>query len=216
VPGTTRDILELSLDIGGLPVIVADTAGLRHTDDVVESIGVGRAKKAVQEADISLCVLSLPEAVVDPLDSLEMRMPPSLETLITPETFFVLNKSDLVSTSAPKLPTILNGKAWTISLSTGEGTTEFLDKFSKVLQARYDLFENQDSGQAPLITHARHRIHLESALQFIEAFLDTPSEDVVLGAEELRYAAQAIGKVSGLIAVEDVLDAVFRDFCIGK
>lgn len=152
--------------------------------------------------------------VVDTPDPLEMRMPPSLETLITPETFFLLNKSDLAGTSTPKLPTTLNGKAWTVSLSTGEGTTEFLDNFSKVLQTRYDMFE--DSSQTPLITHARHRTHLESALQFIEAFLDTPPEDVVLGAEELRYAAQAIGKVSGLIAVEDILDAVFRDFCIGK
>ncbi|KAG5219924.1 Calcineurin [Salix suchowensis] len=66
----------------------------------------------------------------------------------------------------------------------------------------------------PLITHTRQRVHLESAARFIETFLSTPPEDVVLAAEELRYAAQAVGKISGLIDVEDVLDVVFKDFCI--
>jgi len=216
IPGTTRDILELSLDIGGLPVIVADTAGLRHTNDMVEIIGVERAKKAVLGADISLCVLSLQETMIDAIGGPQMRIPPLIEPLITPETFFLLNKSDLASTPIIDLPATLSGRAWPVSLSTGEGTKEFLDNFSRALQKRYDLFEDRDNSQTPLITHARHRTHLESALQFLEAFLGTPAEDVVLGAEELRYAAQAIGKVSGLIDVEDVLDAVFRDFCIGK
>lgn len=72
------------------------------------------------------------------------------------------------------------------------------------------------STSEPLITHARHRAHLQNALENLEAFLPTGPEEVVYGAEELRYAAQAVGKVTGLIDVEDVLDAVFRDFCIGK
>lgn len=72
------------------------------------------------------------------------------------------------------------------------------------------------SASEPLITHARHRAHLQNALEYLEAFLPTGPEEVVYGAEELRYAAQAVGKVTGLIDVEDVLDAVFRDFCIGK
>lgn len=99
-----------------------------------------------------------------------------------------------------------------------------------------------EEARAPLITHARHRSHLESALGFLDAFLETSGarcgfsthltlshvlfrhtdilvlgvEDVVLGAEELRYAAQAVGKISGLVDVEDVLDVIFRQFCIGK
>jgi len=84
---------------------------------------------------------------------------------------------------------------------------------------RYQLLQDADSedASAPLITHARHRAHLESALGFLEAFLDTRGvEDIVLGAEELRYAAQAIGKISGLVDVEDVLDVIFHQFCIGK
>jgi len=63
---------------------------------------------------------------------------------------------------------------------------------------------------------ARHRVHLESACMFLKAFLDTPSSDIVLAAEELRYAAQAIGRVTGEIGTEEVLDTLFKGFCIGK
>jgi len=86
-------------------------------------------------------------------------------------------------------------------------------------KSRYHLLQDSESedASAPLITHARHRVHLESALGFLDAFLDTRGvEDVVLGAEELRYAAQAVGKISGLVDTEDVLDVIFSQFCIGK
>ncbi|KAI0637698.1 tRNA modification GTPase TrmE [Trametes polyzona] len=216
VPGTTRDILELSLDIGGLPVIVADTAGLRKTDDMVEKIGVERAKQLVESSDVSLCVLPAPEVLSQTNDGKwKMQLPPPLESLVKEDTLVLLNKTDLVPTGIrPSWP---SDTIWQASLSTGEGMAAFMQGFANVLQQRYNLL-NEDSSriEEPLITHARHRTHLENALQFIDAFLDTPPEDVVLAAEELRYAAQAIGKISGLIDVEDVLDAIFRDFCIGK
>ncbi|KAK0242322.1 tRNA modification GTPase TrmE [Armillaria nabsnona] len=210
VPGTTRDILELSLDIGGLPVIISDTAGLRATTDLVESIGIERAKKAVQSADISLCVLSLSDMA---FNGDKTVLPSSLNGLVNENTFYLFNKADLVPPECVQLAQTNN--AWVTSLDTGQGTAEFLAQFSEALRSNYDLGDANDS-QAPLITHARHRAHLETALQFLKAFLETPSDEVVLGAEELRYAAQAIGKVSGLIDVEDILDSVFRDFCIGK
>ncbi|KAF9468779.1 tRNA modification GTPase TrmE, partial [Collybia nuda] len=220
VPGTTRDILELSLDIGGLPVIVADTAGLRKTNDIVEIIGIERANVAVQTANISLCVLSLPEVLEFASDGPQLRIPKALKQLITPNTHFLFNKSDLLKSpiSSQALCSLTGKPAWTASLTTGEGLTKFLEGFSVALQnrLRYDLHEDRPSSQAPLITRARHRIHLESACRFLEAFLRTSPHDVVLGAEELRYAAQAVGKVSGSIDVEDVLDSVFKDFCIGK
>jgi len=152
----------------------------------------------------------------DSINGSHIKIPPSIASLITPETFFLLNKSDLAPAFIPEIQTLFNTKAWVASLSTGQGMREFLDNFSRALQERYHLLDGQNNSEVPLITHARHRVHLESALRFLEAFLDTSPEDVVLGAEELRYAAQAIGKVSGLIDIEDVLDAVFRDFCIGK
>ncbi|KAL0064756.1 mitochondrial splicing system protein [Marasmius tenuissimus] len=217
IPGTTRDILEVSLDIGGLPVIVADTAGLRQTDDVVESIGVERARNMVQGSDISLCVLSLQETLES---KTAIKIPRSVQPLITPNTYFLLNKTDLVPNSfgvkdAADLG-LPHERVWAVSLTTGEGAPEFLSGLAATLQEHFHLDCGSASSQAPIITHARHRAHLETASRFIEAFLQYDANDVVLGAEELRYAAQAVGKISGLIDVEDVLDAVFRDFCIGK
>ncbi|KAF7313473.1 tRNA modification GTPase TrmE [Mycena chlorophos] len=211
VPGTTRDILELSLDIGGIPVIISDTAGLRPTDDLVEQIGVERARKAIQAADIALCVVSCEDA------DATGNLPSVVAELVTENTFVLFNKSDLRPDASANEPNTTNGTPthrWTTSLKTGEGTTEFLTGFAQALKTRFDL--DEDSPHTPLITHARHRVHLESAAGFIEAFLETTAEDVVIGAEELRYAAQAVGKVTGRIDVEDILDSLFRDFCIGK
>ncbi|RPD62049.1 tRNA modification GTPase TrmE [Lentinus tigrinus ALCF2SS1-6] len=216
IPGTTRDILELSLDIGGLPVIVADTAGLRKTDDIVESIGVDRAKQLVESSDISLCVLSASDVLVrSPDGSWDLRLPPTVESLIKDDTFILLNKTDFLPPSS--LANLPSRTTWAVSLSTNHGTQDFMESFAQALHRRYNLLTaNGLAVEEPLITHARHRAHMENALDFLEAFLDTPPEDVVFAAEELRYAAQAIGKISGLIDVEDILDAVFRDFCIGK
>ncbi|KAI0363732.1 tRNA modification GTPase TrmE [Pilatotrama ljubarskyi] len=220
IPGTTRDVLEMSLDIGGLPVIVADTAGLRKTDDAVEKIGVERARRLVESSDIQLCVLPAPDVLVQSSQGdWVLRPPSSLAPLITDDTLILLNKSDLLPHDGvlPSERGLPFQAIWQVSLTTGEGTLDFMKGLSKTLQRRYHLLSADGSrAEEPLITHARHRAHLENALQFLDAFLDTPPEDVVLAAEELRYAAQAIGKISGLIDVEDILDAVFRDFCIGK
>ncbi|KIY45972.1 tRNA modification GTPase TrmE [Fistulina hepatica ATCC 64428] len=201
VPGTTRDILELSLDIDGLPVIVADTAGLRKSEDLVESIGIERARAAVQQADISLCVLSLESAAAG--------LPQDMQDLVSADTYFLFNKNDLAvdtqqHTSKPN--------SWTVSLATGDGTETFMTGLSAALQKRFQF--KGDDDNAPIITHARHRSHLTSAAQFLRAFIE--AEDVIFGAEELRYAAKEIGKISGEIGVEDVLDSIFRNFCIGK
>lgn len=156
VPGTTRDILELSLDIGGLPVIVSDTAGIRKTDDLVESIGVQRAKTAsvavtdhsmprtyriffrIQDADISLCVLSLPGAITQTIDGSRVHVPTTLKPLIAPGTFLLFNKSDLAPTVTPEVISRSTGaKSWMVSLRTGEGTADFLSGFASALQERY-------------------------------------------------------------------------------
>jgi len=215
--------LELSLDISGLPVLVADTAGLRETADEVEQIGIEKARKTVSDADASLLVLACPDAVsLSTPSGPRLEIPAELAPLVTPHTFVLLNKTDLLPTSAlapAALPTALPQHGWAVSLTSQAGTDDFLAGLAKALQDRYQLLQDAESedASAPLITHARHRAHLESALGFLEAFLDTRGvEDVVLGAEELRYAAQAIGKISGLVDVEDVLDVIFHQFCIGK
>jgi tRNA modification GTPase len=90
----------------------------------------------VQEADVSLCVLSLPEVIFDGPDNPQMGIPPSLERLVTPETFFLLNKADLVTPAIVERVTVLNGGTWAVSLSTSQGTKEFLDGFCRALQER--------------------------------------------------------------------------------
>lgn len=157
VPGTTRDILELSLDIGGLPVIVADTAGIRQTDDLVESIGVERARNLsvpinhphrdvaehpwhrVQSTDISICVLSIPDVVGGSTGN--FVLPPSVTSLITPETYVLLNKSDMAHSAPEQVSSVLTAlgvqKGWVVSLTTDTGTQAFLHGFAESLQERY-------------------------------------------------------------------------------
>ncbi|EIM85568.1 P-loop containing nucleoside triphosphate hydrolase protein [Stereum hirsutum FP-91666 SS1] len=244
IPGTTRDVLELSLDIGGLPVIVADTAGMRKTEDIVEAIGVKRAEETLQTSDISILVLSLPDALSpssahQSSDEIRVTIPSALRHLITPQTFILLNKADLLPLESAPLPSapqqsptfkssapriMIDGweqnTVWSVSLTSALGTQEFMDGFAHALRQRFEFLPSNATGMTdlPVSTHPRHKAHLEDALRFLDAFLNTPPEmqDVVLAAEELRYAADAVGKISGVIGVEDVLDVVFRDFCIGK
>ncbi|EGO01502.1 hypothetical protein SERLA73DRAFT_49114 [Serpula lacrymans var. lacrymans S7.3] len=220
VPGTTRDVVELSLDLGGLPVIVADTAGLRKADDLVENIGIGRAQDTVKGSNISLCVLSLPDALVQTPEGPRIQIPPSVAPLITPSTYFLLNKMDMVKSppdmSGGEEVGALGNRAWAVSLRTGDGMGTFLEGFTEVLRERYDFSQDQDGSTVPLITHARHRHHLQTAIDHLHAFTSFRDKYVDIAAEEVRQAAKAIGKVTGAIDNEDVLDQLFRDFCIGK
>jgi len=102
-----------------------------------------------------------------------------------------------------------------VSLTEETGTKRFLDGLQRHLKNRYSL-DVDSASTPPLVTRERHRTHFVEALQFLQAFLNTPREEPVLAAEELRYAAQAIAKVTGRIDVENVLDIVFSEFCIGK
>ncbi|KAJ7229061.1 hypothetical protein GGX14DRAFT_346128 [Mycena pura] len=226
VPGTTRDILELSLDIGGIPIIIADTAGLRATDDPIEQIGVERARTALRAADVTLCVVSCEDVDLNGAGGgnvTSVKLPASVQALVADDTFVLFNKSDLYGRRDQLQLHGAHPHHWVASLKTGEGTAEFLEGFARALQRRHlltwrrcALDDDAASGHTPLITHARHRVHLESAARFIQAFLAASPDEVVIAAEELRYAARAVGKISGVIDVEDVLDALFRDFCIGK
>ncbi|GJJ07254.1 hypothetical protein Clacol_001454 [Clathrus columnatus] len=224
IPGTTRDVLETSLDIAGIPVRLLDTAGLRNTEDLVEKIGVQRARDAITDSDLTLCILSLP-------DFLQYRcLPDAVLPLITEKTFFLLNKSDLVARPDLELnyPGIaLYRNAWAVSLKTESGMKGFLSDFGSILNSRLVstskkfLNENDSSfaffflsvdrfgfcgDEIPLITRSRHRIHLENAVSYLDAFLSISKVDVVLSAEELRYAVQEIGKITGRVGVEDILD----------
>jgi tRNA modification GTPase len=183
--GTTRDIIEVRLDIGGYAVIVADTAGLRETADAVESEGVRRALARAEQSDLVLLLL----------DGTAGAPPPRDADLV------VWNKADLPGFRAR------NGLA--LSLKSGDGLDKLLIKLEEIVSARLEM-----GGEAPAITRARHRHALEEAVAALARSIQVPEPE--LFAEDLRLAVRAIGRITGRVDVEDLLNVVFRDFCIGK
>jgi tRNA modification GTPase len=188
--GTTRDIIEVRLDIGGYAVIVADTAGLRAASDAVESEGVRRALARAERSDLVLLLLD--GSAPDPMAGL----PPDTRADLT-----VWNKADL--------PTPARREGYTLSLKTGEGFDALMDAIGAKVSARLE-----QADEAPVLTRARHRHALEEAAAALARAELAPEAE--LFAEDLRLALRAIGRITGRVDVEDLLDVVFRDFCIGK
>ena len=203
--GTTRDVIEVHFDLAGYPVVLRDTAGLRETADPVEQEGIRRAWNALEDSDLVLWV-------VDPL---------TIET-ITParaagmQRWLVLNKADLFAPGTEpnmelRLTEVAGGQpSLTISAATGigiDGLMQALGKFA----ARFF------TGKLALVTRERHRIALrDAAAALLDAVSLGPQGAEELIAEQIRLATRALERLTGRIGVEDVLDAIFRDFCIGK
>lgn len=185
LPGTTRDVIDVRLNLKGFPVILSDTAGLREEAVGIEKEGVRRAKKRAEEADIRLLVLD----GAKPLPSNKA------EAEIT-----VFSKSDLVKDQA--------AGQW-ISVKTGEGIDGLIDQLTE--KAKIEM-----AGEAPSLTRARHRYALNEALSALAKALTVDSKDWEIVAEEVRRSLQALGRISGRVDLDELLDVVFRDFCIGK
>ena len=197
--GTTRDVIEVHLDLAGIPVILSDTAGIRDTLDDIEGEGVRRALSQAEQADFKIIV-------VDPLKA--SALTPEIFSLIDRDTIIVLNKSDLKSPTfnSHNLPTIL------ISAKTGLGVEGLLDTLKQKVRERFAISEQ------PSLTRARHRDALEDCLSSLNRFSSISSliKQPELAAENLRAACVALGKITGRVDVEDLLDIIFKDFCIGK
>ncbi len=199
--GTTRDVIEVHLDIGGYPLVVADTAGLRESADDIEREGVRRARLRAEDADLRLILI---DAAAWP------EIDPAAADLIDQESLLVINKVDLV---APKQPLSIGAiEALPISAVTGDGIEALL----AVLGAR--LTERIGDAAQPALTRARHREALEDCRHSLQRALSAAerSDRPELVAEDLRLAARALGRITGRVDVEDLLDVIFRDFCIGK
>ncbi len=212
--GTTRDVIEVHLDLGGYPVIVADTAGLRDVGDGgdggsggddIEAEGIRRARGKAREADLRLAVFdgqAWPET------------DPHTAGLVDADTLVVVNKSDL---GPPAPPLEVGGQpALAISALTGDGIEAFLAAAAERVAGLMGIAPSPVMG--PALTRARHREALKECRAALERFLAAAAGDRTpeLAAEDLRLAARALGRISGRIDVEDVLDAIVRDFCIGK
>ena len=201
--GTTRDVIEVSFDLGGYPLTLADTAGLRSAAEAesvgaVEREGMRRSLSRSESADITI-------EVRDATEDME-----AVQTAIgggDSSRLIVLNKSDLLSTESACLCDA--GDLIAVSAKTGAG----LDRLVDALKER--LRDLSDRGQSsPLITRARHRQALDDCRAALARGQGAGSPELL--AEDLRLALRALGRIVGRVDVEDVLDVVFRDFCIGK
>lgn len=189
--GTTRDVIEVRLDLDGLAVVVSDTAGLREASGAIEREGIRRSFEAARTADI---VLWLSETGADPRPAEFSR-----ET-----SFDVRTKTDL---GAPEL---VGEAQLAISSKTGAG----IDKLIAVIAERCR--NAIGDHEQPALTQARHRQALEAASAALDDFLTGDPTAPELRAEDVRRAAAAIGRITGRVDVEDVLDQIFSRFCIGK
>ena len=204
IPGTTRDAIEVDLDLGGYAVTLIDTAGLRETADAIETEGIRRARAKAQHADLRLGVVDASAPVDDSRVSLELRA----------EDAVLLNKSDLApNQTVPRVKTRDGAPLRTLRVSakTGEGIDELLSWLEAQVIARVGGAESMP------MTRARHREALEDALAALKRVPDALNEaSLDLAAEDLRLAARALGRITGRVDVEDLLDVIFREFCIGK
>ncbi len=201
--GTTRDVIEVRAELRGYPVLLADTAGLREGADALEREGVRRALERAASADLRLVVL---DATAPP------GIDPEIRALIDDGAIVALNKADLLADLLGVHMADLGFAATLISAKTGAGVDALLD----VIEARVaTAFEG---AVAPVVTRARHREALSDALAALERFVGTDGRLArpELAAEELRLAARALGRVTGAVDVEDLLDVIFAEFCIGK
>ena len=199
--GTTRDVIEVHLDLDGLPVTVVDTAGLRDVSEVVEAEGVRRALTAAEEADLKLFVAEAPQWEADVA---------RLEPLLDEASLVLVNKCDLEPGLG--LPgAVPTGQAMlTVSAKTGAGMTQLIGALTQAVSA------GLEASEAPPITRARHRQALEDCCNHLAAALAGDRAASELVAEDVRLAARALGRITGRVDVEDILDVVFADFCIGK
>ncbi len=196
--GTTRDVIEVHLDVAGLPTILADTAGLRGAADEIESEGVKRALDRAARAGLKIAVFDA--------TALGVGIDAETRQLVDGDALVVLNKIDL---HKPSGPLTVNGcPAIPVSARTGAGFSTLVSELKLAAAERVGAME------APAITRARHRDALESCLASLARFNQGGASE--LAAEDLRLAARALGRITGRVNVEDILDVVFKDFCIGK
>ncbi|XP_069009362.1 tRNA modification GTPase GTPBP3, mitochondrial [Embiotoca jacksoni] len=224
IAGTTRDVVETALDIGGFPVLLSDTAGLRESPDLVEREGVRRARERVEQADLTLVVVDstqLPSDVRSAVTFLQDHLRSVLPSQEQPETdrcLLVLNKVDLLPEKPrQKLDRELRAvsglpSVCLISCQTNQGLKDFLT----VLHSHVKTLCGDPLSGAPILTQARHRAHLQRCVAALAQYQRYRDTDLALAAEGVRLALTSLGRITGRVGAEEILDIIFKDFCIGK
>ncbi len=196
--GTTRDVIEVRLDLDGLPVIVSDTAGVREAAGAIEREGIRRTLQRSRAADLIVWLMdaSAPEPTL-----------PAELAAMADRTLWVVNKADLQG--AHPAGGIPEG-ALSISVKTGDGIAALSKRLAAIATERIAPSEH------PGLTQARHRTNLEDCTRWLAAFRNGDPDQLELRAEDLRLAANALGRLTGRVDAEQVLDQIFHRFCIGK
>ena len=187
IAGTTRDVVETHLSIAGVAVKISDTAGLRETEDKIEAEGIRRALKKAGEADLKIFLVDAKNPIIR-------------KDLIDENTIVVMNKIDLLSDQ--------KNEFLSISLTNNINTSQLLKKLEEKI---LEILPTQNS---PLITQERYRNALKNSVANLENFSLT--KNIELAAEDLRMTAREIGKITGKVDIENILDVIFSRFCIGK
>jgi len=199
IAGTTRDIIETHLNIDGYPVVVSDTAGIRESKNEIEKKGIKLALKRAEDADLRLVVI----------DAKSVDFTSILKDLIDENSILVVNKSDLIkgelNFAIKKFHPVL------ISVKDNLNIDELILKIKNKLKNKFI------TSTDILITRERHRQHLEQCLDSLKNFSKkNDAEDFDKAAEDLRLATRHLGMIVGKVDVEEILDSIFNDFCIGK
>jgi tRNA modification GTPase len=196
--GTTRDVIEVYLNIDGYPVILADTAGIRDSNNEIEKKGISLAINKSKESDLNLIMI----------DNSSKSIDRKIESLINDDCIVVLNKSDVCSKqnhNFSKVPVVL------ISVKNNKNIIQLTNKIKEKLSKKFIKSNNV------LITRERHRTKLNSCLKEIDNFLKKDqNKDIEMSAEDLRLATRHLGGIVGKVDVEEILESIFKDFCIGK
>ncbi len=211
-PGTTRDVIEVHLDLAGYPVTLLDTAGIRDSDDPVEQEGVRRARARAAMADL---VLWVTDASADDGSADDGSADEAAEKLEHAEVWGLQNKIDLKpgAGACRSESCAMNGinRSFAISAATGAGVGDLIEALAAYSKEYFA------STESALVTRARHRLALQDTLAALDRALacDQSGREELI-AEELRSAATTLGRLTGRVDVEDILDVIFREFCIGK
>ncbi|WP_323760791.1 tRNA uridine-5-carboxymethylaminomethyl(34) synthesis GTPase MnmE [Maricaulis sp.] len=193
IPGTTRDIVEVQLTMGGFPVVISDTAGLREAVDAIEAEGVRRALDRAEHADLRI-------GVADARSTDDLR---DLEGRLTDGDLLVLNKLDLGAAAQ-------RDGAYRLSAKSGDGVEALEARIEEIVRDRLS------AREMPALSRARHRRAVETALEALARCRDQLADAPELAGEDARLAVRALESLTGRVDVEDILDRVFSQFCIGK
>ena len=199
IAGTTRDVIETHLNLDGYPVVISDTAGIRDSRDEIEEKGIKLALNRAEDADLKLVII---DGNFDDLNK-------TLKDLINENAILVVNKSDLLNGNLNKK--FRKYEHVLISIKNDSNLDQLILKIKNKLENKF--INNEDI----LITRERHRKNLEHCIVHLKHFKNkNGSQDFDKAAEDLRLATRHLGMIVGKVDVEEILDSIFNDFCIGK